>query len=61
VLPARLWKDKQQVTIPCSNDDAIIDFVFVPLIVEDEDPTTEEIDIITIEPTVVEIEMDREL
>jgi hypothetical protein len=49
------------VTIPCSNDDAIIDFVFVPLIVEDEDPTTEEIDIITIEPTVVEIEMDREL
>jgi hypothetical protein len=62
VLPVRLWKGKQLVTVPCSNDDAIIEFVFVPFIVEDEDPTTEEIDsLTTIEPTVIEIEMNGEL
>ena len=33
----RLWKFKQLVTIPCSDEDAIIDFVFVPFIVEEDD------------------------
>ena len=33
----RLWKFKQLVTIPCSDEDAIVDFVFVPFIVEDDE------------------------
>lgn len=35
LLPLRLWKHKQLVTIPCSNEDAIVDFVTMPFIVEE--------------------------
>lgn len=33
----RLWKSKQLVTIPCHDEDAIVDFLFVPFILEDDD------------------------
>ncbi len=33
-LPVRLWKNKQLVTVPCTDDSAVIDFLFVPFIVE---------------------------
>lgn len=32
----RLWGGKQLVTMPCNDTDAIIDFLFVPFIVEDD-------------------------
>ena len=33
----RKWENKQLVTVPCSDEDAIIDFVFIPFIVEEEE------------------------
>lgn len=40
-LPAlRLWKDKQMVTIPCRDEDAVVKFVFVPFIIEDQNQDT---------------------
>ena len=34
----RLWKEKRLVTIPCNDADAVVNFVFVPFIVEDAVP-----------------------
>jgi len=34
LIPLRLWKNKQLVTIPCSDESAVVDFLFVPFIVE---------------------------
>jgi hypothetical protein len=34
--PIILWKNKSLVTIPCSDSDAVIEFVFVPFIIEDQ-------------------------
>lgn len=36
-LPLRLWKNKQLVTVPCTDESAVIDFLFVPFIVENDD------------------------
>lgn len=40
----RLWKSKQLVTIPCIDKDAIVDFVFVPFITEDDDEFVEDME-----------------
>lgn len=40
----RLWKDKQLVTIPCNDEDAVVTFVVVPFIVEDDDVPDADID-----------------
>jgi hypothetical protein len=36
VPPLDLWKDKIVVTVPCSDIDAVVEFVFVPFIQEEE-------------------------
>lgn len=35
VPPLKLWKNKQILTVPCSDADAVIDFLFVPFIREE--------------------------
>lgn len=34
--PLKLWAGKQLVSTPCSNIDAMIEWLFVPYIVEDD-------------------------
>lgn len=43
----RLWKFKQLVTVPCGDKDAVVDFLFVPFIEEDEDTSEANIDTIS--------------
>lgn len=42
VPPLDLWKDKFLVTVPCSDIDAVVEFVFVPFIQEEKDEEDEE-------------------
>ena len=39
VPPLSLWRDKFLVTVPCSDRNAVIEFVFVPFVVEGPDQT----------------------
>ena len=44
-LPLQLWAGKQLVSTPCSNADAVIEWVYVPYIIEgDEDAAGGEVD-----------------
>ena len=36
-LPLRLWSGKQLVSVPCSDADAVIEWLYVPFILEEED------------------------
>ena len=38
LLPLRLWEDKQILMIPCTDEGAVVDFVTIPFIEEEEDP-----------------------
>ena len=35
LVPLKKWKGKHLVTIPCSNVDSVVEFLYVPFIVED--------------------------
>lgn len=42
-LPLQLWAGKQLISTPCSNADAVIEWVYVPYIIEgDEDAGEDE-------------------
>ena len=42
VPPLDLWKDKFLVTVPCSDMDAVVEFVFVPFVEEEEEEGKQE-------------------
>lgn len=41
LVPLKKWKGKHLVTTRCSNTDSVVEFLYVPFIIEDADPESE--------------------